>query len=289
MIDAVACGQRRGRGLGPAVDADDHGFVGFDPADAVGVRLDQTALHVVDGRHRAAHRVDLRQFGPRAVFQRLDLAVDRGVAVEQVVIFQKVGLIGQDLLHPQRPLLIPGARQAQRLVPGGQLHGAGAGVFRQRDRQHFDQDAVDVVFGLLFGQAQRVDLHAIAEAAIFRIGDAIAGFADLVPQIDEGAHLAQLGDKADARVDEERDAADHVGEIGGGHLALQIVQHGAGGGQREGQFLFRRRPRLLQVVGTDVHRVPFRQVLLRIGRDVGDHAQDGFRAGRYRCRATGIP
>ena len=41
------------------------------------------------------------------------------IAIEQVVIFQQVGFVGHDLLHPHRPLLIPRARQAQRLVPGG--------------------------------------------------------------------------------------------------------------------------------------------------------------------------
>ena len=67
-----------------------------------------------------------------------------------------------------------GPRQAERLVPGRQLHGAGAGVLRQRDRQHLDQDAVDVVLGLLLGQAERVDLHAVAEEAVLRVGDAVA-------------------------------------------------------------------------------------------------------------------
>ena len=275
----IARRQRRGCGFGPAVDADDRGFLGFNLGQALGVRLDQAALHIVDGRHRAAHGVDLGEFGAGAVLQGRDLAVNRGVAVEKIVIFQKVGFIGQNLLHPQRPLLIPRARQAQSLVPSGQLHRTGAGLFRQRHRQHLNQDAVDVVFGLLFGQAQGVDLHTIAEAAILGLGDAIAGFANLVPQIDKGAHLAQLGDKADAGVDEEGDAADHIGEVGGRDLALQIIQHGAGGCEREGQLLLGRRPCLLQVIGTHVHRVPFRQVLLRIGRDVGDHAKRGLRRG----------
>ena len=69
-----------------------------------------------------------------------------------------------------RPLLVPGPRQAQRLVPGRQLHGAGARVLRQRDGQHLEQDAVDVVLGLLLGEAQRVDLHAVAEQAVLGIG-----------------------------------------------------------------------------------------------------------------------
>ena len=63
----------------------------------------------------------------------------------------------------------------------------------------------------------------------------------------------------------------------GRHLLAQIVEHRGGGGQREGQFLLRRRAGLLQMVGTHVHRVPFRQVLAGIGGDVGDHPQRRFR------------
>ena len=89
-----------------------------------------------------------------SAFSCLDLGGDGRVAVEQVGVFEQVGLVGQDLLHAQRPLLVPGARQAQGLVPGRELHGAGAGVLRERDRQHLEQDAVDVVLGLLLGQAE---------------------------------------------------------------------------------------------------------------------------------------
>ena len=136
-------------------------------------------------------REHLRQFGAGFVLQRLDLALDLRRAVEDVAIVEKVGLIGHDLLHAQRPLLVPGARQAQRLVPGGQLHGAGAGVLRQHHGQHLDQDAVDVVLRLLLGEAQRIHLHAIAEAAVLLVRDAIALAADLVPEFGEGAHLAE--------------------------------------------------------------------------------------------------
>ena len=173
-------------------------------------------------------------------------------------------------------MLVPWAGEAERLVPGGKLDGAGAGVFRQGNGQHLDQDAVDVVFGLLFREAEGIDLHAIAEAAQFRVLHAIACGTDVVPEFGEGAHLAQFGDEADAGVHEEGDAAHHVGEMFGRDLAPQVVEHGAGGGQREGQFLLGRRACLLQVVGTDVHRVPFGQVFARPGGDIRDHAQAGF-------------
>ncbi len=224
------------------------------------------------------------------VLQLLDLAVDRRVAVEQVVVFQKVGLIGQDLLHPQRPLLVPGAGQAQRLVPGGQLHGARAGLLRQRDRQHLDQDAVDVVLGLLLGQAEAVDLHAVAEAAVLRVRARRSGAGRSRPTgRRRRASCTVSVTKRMPAFTKKRDAAHHVGEVVRRHLALQVIQHRAGGGQRKGQFLLGRRPGLLQVVGADVHRVPFRQVRLRVGRDVGDHPQRGLGRADVGAAATDIP
>ena len=71
---ALAGGQRRGLRLGPAVDADDDLLTRLDPAEALGVALDQRALHVVDGRDRAAHLLDARQLLPGRGFQLVDLA-----------------------------------------------------------------------------------------------------------------------------------------------------------------------------------------------------------------------
>ena len=95
----------------------------------------------------------------------------------------------------------------------GKLHGAGAGILRQHDGQHLEQDAIDIVLRLLLGEAQRVHLHAIAEAAQLLILDAIALAADFVPQFGEGPHLADFGDEADAGIDEEGDAPDDLREF----------------------------------------------------------------------------
>ena len=162
---AAACRQRRRLGLGIGVDADQHLLAFLDGFETGSVRGDQRLLHVVDGGNRAAHGLEFGQLGARLLLQLLDLAVDLGRAVEDVAIVEQVGLVGDDLLEPERPLLVPGPRQAERLVPGGELHGAGARVLRQRHRQHRQQDAVDVVLGLLLGQPERVDLHAVAESA----------------------------------------------------------------------------------------------------------------------------
>ena len=190
----------------------------------------------------------------------LDLGRDRWRPVENVAVFQEVGLVGQDLLHAQRPLLVPWTRQAERLVPGRQLHRPRARVLRQRHRQHLDENPGDVVLRLLLGQPERIDLHAVAEQPLLRVIDAVALGGDLVPELGEGAHLAHLGDEAQPRIDEERDAADHLPERAGLDFAgpFDGVEHGDRGGQREGELLHRRRSGLLQVVGAHIHGIPFR-------------------------------
>ncbi len=114
----------------------------------------------------------------------------------------------------------------------------------------------------MLGQPERIDLHSVAEQALLGIIDAVALRGDLVPELREGAHLADLGDEAQPGIDEERDAPDHVAERRGLDCArtLHGVEHGDRGGEREGKLLHRRRARLLQVIGADVHRVPLRHL-----------------------------
>ncbi len=47
-------------------------------------------------------------------------------------------------------------------VPIGAFLSGDITLFRELLRQHFDQNAIDVVFRLLLGQAERIDLHVIA-------------------------------------------------------------------------------------------------------------------------------
>ena len=131
---------------------------------------------------RAAQLRDARHLLADLALELVDLLFDHLRAVEDVAIFQHVGFERADLLQAQRPLLIPGPRQAERLVPRRQLHGAGARILRQRDAQHAEQHAIDVVLRLLLGQAQRIHLHAVAEQAQLRIGHAVAVARDLVPE-----------------------------------------------------------------------------------------------------------
>ena len=278
MPPSAAVQQRRGLGLGVAVDADDDLLAGLDAADPLAVGVDERGLHVVDGLDRAAVLVDDRHLRARALEQLGDEPVHDLRALEDVGVLEQVGLVGEHLLDAQRPLLVPRPRQAERLVPGRQLDRARAGVAAERHGERLEHDALDVVLGLGLGQAERVDLHAVAEAQVLGVLHAVALAAELLPQ---DAHRAQLGvllDEAHAGVDEERDAPEDLAHELLVDALADRVEHGDRVGHRVGDLLHRRRPRLLQVVGADVDRVPPRDVLDRVGDHVGD--QPHRRAGR---------
>ena len=82
------------------------------------MRADQAFLHIVDSINGAAHLIYLRQLCARLRFQLSGFSIDDVAAIKQILIFEKIGFKGEDLLHPQRPLLIPRARQTQRFIPG---------------------------------------------------------------------------------------------------------------------------------------------------------------------------
>ena len=168
-----------------------------------------------------------------------------------------------------------GPGQAEGLVPRRELYGAGAGVLGQRHAEHLQHDALDVVLGLRLGEAEGVDLHAVAEAAHLLVLHAVPLAGDLVPELDERPHLAGLLDEADAGVDEERDAADDLLEVGLVDLAgrLDLVEDRDRGAQRVGELLGRGRAGLLQVVAADVDRVPLRDLVDRVGDHVADQPQ----------------
>jgi hypothetical protein len=180
-------------------------------------------------------------------------------------------------------LLIPGTRQAERLVPRRKLDRTRPGFFRQGHGQHLQHDALHVVLGLLRREAERIDLHAVAEAPLARVGDAVAILRQAVPEAGERLQLADLLDEADAGVDEEGDALDHVGHRDAGAL-LHPIEDGEGVGEGEGQLLHRRRAGFLQVVGADVHRIPLRQLGCGEDRHVLD--QPHRRRGRKHVGAA---
>ena len=178
------------------------------------------AFSVVDWPRRRRRARGRRRARPRP--RRRSSAVRASTtsrAVEDVVVLEQVGLEREHLLHPQRPLLVPRAGQAERLVPRRQLDAAGPGPLRQRDAEHLEHDALHVVLRLGLGEPEAVDLHAVAEAPRLGVVDAVALEADAVPQLGERAQLADLLDEADAGVDEEGDRGEHAGEPIGGDLA----------------------------------------------------------------------
>ncbi len=109
--------QRRFLGLGVAVLPDDDLLAGLDPADPLAVGVDERCLHVGDGLDGAAVLGDDGHLGARALEQLGDEPVHHDRALEDVGILEDVGLVGEHLLDAQRPLLVPRAGQAERLVP----------------------------------------------------------------------------------------------------------------------------------------------------------------------------
>ena len=135
--------------------------------------------------------------------------------------------------------------------------------FRQRHPQRFEDDALNVVFGLSFGQAKRVDLHSIPKASKFGISYAVTTLADFVPHLSEGPHFADFFNESDSRVHKERDAPHYPREIFGGHLTriTYSIKNIDRVRKRVCNFLNRCRSGLLKVIATNIDRVPQRNVL----------------------------
>ncbi len=280
-----ALDERRALAALEAVDADEDLLARLDAPDALAVRVDERALHVVDRADRAAVLGDDRELGLGAVDELGDEAVHHLRALEEVGVLEQVGLEGEHLLDAQRPLLVPRPREAERLVPGRQLDRPRASVAAERHRERLEHDALDVVLRLRLRQAERVDLHAVAEAEVALVGDAVAVAAEPLPHRRHRAELRVLLDEPHAGVDEERDPPEDPGDALVADPLADRVEDGDRVRERVRDLLDRRRARLLQVVRADVHRVPARDVLDRIGDHVGDQAHR--RAGRERVGPAG--
>jgi len=287
---AILAGEeRRGEAVGPAVDADDDEFAGVDFADPLGHGADELGLQVAgfDGGADAAHGFDARDLLAGLPLELFDLRFDDDGAVEDVGVFEEVGFVSQDLLEAERPLLVPRAREREGLVPCGELEGAAARLAGEGDAEGFDEDAPGVVLGLLLREAERVDLDAVAEEPLLRVGHAVAVAGDFVPEFDEGAHLAHLFDEPDAGVHEEGDAADDLGEaVGRDDAALADgIEDADGVGEGEGELLHGSGAGFLQVVAADIRGVPLRQVIEAVLVHLRDEAE--ARLGREDVGAAG--
>ncbi len=280
--------QRRGEALLVAVASHDGLLAARDAAEPRRLAGDQRRLHQpgLERRHGAAGALDARQLllhaGDQLVLQR----AHHGRPLEQVGVVEQVGLERHDLLQAQRPLLVPRPGQRQRLVPRRQLQRPAARVARQQHAEHLDRDAPRVVLRLLLGEPERVDLDAVPEPPQLRVLDAVPLEAGAIPQLGEGAHLAQLLHEPQAGVAEEGDAPDGLVELGLRErvAAAQLVQHEGRGGERVGDLLHRRGTRLLQVVGADVGGIEPRHLAHRVLVHVGD--QPHGRPGREDVRAA---
>ncbi len=116
--------------------------------------VDERCLHVGHGLDGAAVLGDDRDLGAGALEELGDEAIHHLRALEDVRVLEDVGFVGQDLLDAQRPLLIPRTRQAEGLVPGGQLDRPRASVAAERHGERLEHDPLDVVLRLCLRQAQ---------------------------------------------------------------------------------------------------------------------------------------
>ena len=263
-------------------------------APARGVRGHQRRLHVagLDGGHRAAHRLHPVDLGPGTLDELGHLRLDDVAALEQVLVLQQVRLVGQHLLDPQRPLLVPRPRQAERLVPGRQLHGPGAGVLAEaspraspaRSAGRCSPAAPRSAPGELTCTPYR-KRRALASVTPYRsrVSSSHSCTKARILHISSTNRTPALT-KNEMRATTSREALRR-------HLAAVAhrVQDGDRRAHRVRELLHRRRPGLLQVVAADVDRVPLRHAGDRVGDHVGDQPQRRRRAGTRRSRGTGTP
>jgi hypothetical protein len=275
---AVAGRQWRGLALLVAVDAD-HDLLGVSMAERrprIGLHERTLEIARLHARHRAAEGIEVGKFAPHLVLDVGDALLDDARAVEDILVIEEIGLEGEDLLHAQRPLLIPRARQAERLVPGRKLHRAGAGLLGERHGQHLDEDAVHVVLGLLLGEPERVHLHPVAEHALLRVRDAVAVPRDLVPEFAKARSLQISVMKRMPALTKNEMRPDDVENVASSTPAARTVSRTATAVPSAKTLPAPPSLRLLQVVGAHIHGVPLRH----LGRREQDHVFRELQRGR---------
>jgi hypothetical protein len=126
----------------------------LDLRHPVAVRLHEAGLHVGHRFHGAPLLLDHAHLGARRLGELAHQAIHHHRPLEDVRVIEQVGLVGEDLLDPKAPLLIPGARQAQGLVPRRELDRACARIAAERHRERLEHDPGHVVFRLRLGQPE---------------------------------------------------------------------------------------------------------------------------------------
>jgi len=110
---------------------------------------------------------------------------------------------------------------------------------------------------------------------VFLFGNGVTLAADFIPEFSEGPHLAHFGNETDAGIHKERHAPNHFREGRGTDFGFCRIKHGQSGGQCKSQFLNGRGPCLLQMIGADIHGIPFRQIACGKGNHIGGEFQGG--------------
>ena len=128
VVELAVTEQRRGCGLGEAVDADHLLLARLDAADPLGLAAHEPALQLVDRLEGSAELLHVGQLRRGGLGQLGRLGLDHDRSLEDVVVLEQVGLEGQHLLYPQGPLLVP--RAAATRAPRSRRAAAGPGPGR---------------------------------------------------------------------------------------------------------------------------------------------------------------
>ena len=230
------------------------------------LRLREAGL---DRRDHAAHLVDLREVAPRRLLGPVGQRLDEIRSAERIDRVRHAGLLGDDLLLPQR-------EQGGLLARDGPCLVVRIGVEALRAAedagQRLDGDPGQVVERLLRGErdAGGLGVEAHPGGALVLGPEALA--AQLVPDPPRGAELGDLLEEVVVAVEEEARAAARS-RRSAGRASMRVLDVGDPVGDREGQLLDRGRARLADVVAADADRVPARQLARAELDRVGDEPQ----------------
>ena len=207
-------GERVGLGGLEAVDADDDVLAALDPRAGARRARPPGPTSCSRTRRRPPRRPARRPWPSppgRPSTSSATFVLDDVAAGEQVVVLEQVGLERQHLLDAA-------ATTAGPTAGAGPSASFQAGSWTARARASLLKVTASIsstmrwtlFSGCASVRPERVDLHAVAEPARLGVLDAVALARQLVPQLDEGAHLAHLLDEPHAGVDEEGDPRDDV-------------------------------------------------------------------------------
>ncbi len=192
---------RRRRVLGDElVDADDDARLVLDLALIAVRRVLDLALHEGDRGDRAALIVDAFDVDPRRLLDVAGEPLDGERAAERVDDVGHPGLVGEDLLSPERDPDGALGGECQGFVHRVRVQGLAAAE-HGRERLHRDPD--DVVLGLLRGEHAAGGLGVEPQRERAPVAGAESLTHDPRPQAARGPELRDLLEEVVVRVEEE--------------------------------------------------------------------------------------